>query len=277
MFYTTGEFAAIMGVTRRTLSYYREEGLFLPERIEDNGYHYYSQAQMYPFYLIRALLELGLSLEELKTYVGNKNTKRLQEMLKEKEKELAEEIERKKRLQRALKNRAAMLSLAAKAERGEMEISHFPKAQLLLSAPLPRRDKKERARLEERHALLGMKHHLVSGYRVGIMTAVEDLQKEDYEVYARYYTYIYKGMKFPRSDDAVPGERPAGLYAVSYGKDYDYAKRYRNLFQFIEANGYRPFGYAYEDLMEDELCTDDPAEQTTRIMISIEVRAALSV
>lgn len=259
-----------MGVTRRTLSYYRQEGIFLPERVEENGYHYYSESQMYAFYLIRALLELGLSLEELKKYLRNKNSARLLAILQEKEKELAEEIERKKRLHRALENRACMLSMAEKAKRKEMEILHFPKALLLLSAPLLRRDKKERARLEERHALFGMKNHLVSGYRVGIMTAVEDLLQEDYEIYARYYTYIYKGMKFPKSDDAIPGARPAGLYAVSYGKDFDYAERYKKLFQFIEENGYRPFGYAYEDLIEDELCTDDPEQQTTRFMISIE-------
>ena len=57
---------------------------------------------------------------------------------------------------------------------------------------------------------------------------------------------------------------------MSYGKDFDYRERYRKLFQFIEENGYRPIGYAYEDLIEDELCTDDPGQQTTRIMISIE-------
>lgn len=270
MLYTTGEFASIMGVTRRTLSHYREEGLFLPEKVGDNGYHYYSESQMYMFYLIRALLELGLSLEELKTYVGNKNTRRLQDMLEEKKKELAAEIECKKRLYCALENRSRMLAMADKAARKEMEILHFPKALLLLSAPLPRHDKKERARLEERHALFGMTHHRVSGYRVGIMTAVEDLQQEDYEVYARYYTYIYKGMKVPASDDAIPGARPAGRYAVSYGKDFDYRERYRKLFQFIRAHGYRPIDYAYEDLIEDELCTDYPRQQTTRIMISIE-------
>ena len=104
---------------------------------------------------------------------------------------MAAEIERKKQLYCALENRSRMLSMADKATRKEMEILDFPKALLLFSAPLPRHDKKERARLEERHALFGMKHHLVSGYRVGIMTAVEDLQQEDYEVYARYYTYIY--------------------------------------------------------------------------------------
>ena len=57
---------------------------------------------------------------------------------------------------------------------------------------------------------------------------------------------------------------------MSYGKDFDYRERYQKLFQFIRAHGYRPIDYAYEDLIEDELCTDDPEQQTTRIMISIE-------
>ena len=38
----TGEFARIVGVNKRTLHYYDEEGIFRPAHVEPNGYRSYS-------------------------------------------------------------------------------------------------------------------------------------------------------------------------------------------------------------------------------------------
>ena len=40
--YSSGEFAKLTGVNKRTLHYYNEIGLFRPEIIGENGYHYYT-------------------------------------------------------------------------------------------------------------------------------------------------------------------------------------------------------------------------------------------
>lgn len=40
--YTTGQFAKLNGINKRTLHYYDEIGLFSPEFKEDNGYRYYT-------------------------------------------------------------------------------------------------------------------------------------------------------------------------------------------------------------------------------------------
>ena len=40
--YSSGEFAKRAGVNKRTLHYYNDIGLFCPEFIEENGYHYYT-------------------------------------------------------------------------------------------------------------------------------------------------------------------------------------------------------------------------------------------
>ena len=41
--YSSGEFAKRAGVNKRTLHYYNDIGLFCPEVIEENGYHYYTK------------------------------------------------------------------------------------------------------------------------------------------------------------------------------------------------------------------------------------------
>ena len=40
--YTTGQFAKLNGINKRTLHYYDEIGLFCPECKGENGYRYYT-------------------------------------------------------------------------------------------------------------------------------------------------------------------------------------------------------------------------------------------
>ncbi len=62
LYFTTGEFARILGVGKHTLFHYDEIGLFSPAIKEENGYRYYFVWQMDTFEVIRALQKLGMSL-----------------------------------------------------------------------------------------------------------------------------------------------------------------------------------------------------------------------
>lgn len=62
---TIGEFSRICQVSTKTLRYYAEIGLILPEEINpENGYRYYSIGQLETMMLINRLKEYELSLEE---------------------------------------------------------------------------------------------------------------------------------------------------------------------------------------------------------------------
>ena len=61
-----GEFSRIARVSMRLLRYYDELGLLCPARIDpDNGYRYYSAAQLPQLNRILVLRDLGLSLEQI--------------------------------------------------------------------------------------------------------------------------------------------------------------------------------------------------------------------
>lgn len=66
--YSSGEFAKLTGVNKRTLHYYNEIGLFRPEIIGENGYHYYTCFQFTELELILTLRKIGLSIDEIKDY-----------------------------------------------------------------------------------------------------------------------------------------------------------------------------------------------------------------
>ena len=66
--YTTGQFAKLNGVNKRTLHFYDEMGLFSPEFKGENGYRYYTCFQTVQLELILMLRKIGLSIEEIIRY-----------------------------------------------------------------------------------------------------------------------------------------------------------------------------------------------------------------
>ncbi len=63
-----GEFSKICRVSTKTLRYYAEIGLILPNEINpENGYRYYSIQQLEAMLLINRLKSYNFSLEEIKS------------------------------------------------------------------------------------------------------------------------------------------------------------------------------------------------------------------
>ena len=64
-----GEVTKILGVTRKTLLVYEEQGLLTPAvKDAESGYRYYSADNMIQIRSIRSLQALGLTLKEVKSY-----------------------------------------------------------------------------------------------------------------------------------------------------------------------------------------------------------------
>ncbi|MDU2291527.1 MAG: MerR family transcriptional regulator [Clostridium celatum] len=61
--FTTGKFAELCETTKETLRHYKNIGLLKPEVKEQNGYQYYSQSQLYDYYLINTLKNTGVSIK----------------------------------------------------------------------------------------------------------------------------------------------------------------------------------------------------------------------
>ena len=79
---TTGEFARLAGTTKHTLFHYDKIGLLSPEWKLPNQYRYYSVSQLEIFDVICILKEIGMSLEEIKSYLDNRTPELFLELLK---------------------------------------------------------------------------------------------------------------------------------------------------------------------------------------------------
>lgn len=73
--YTIGEMAKIANISVRTLRYYDEMGIIVPEaRDENTNYRYYSNTQMLQLQILKELRALDFSLDEIKNIIHNEDT-----------------------------------------------------------------------------------------------------------------------------------------------------------------------------------------------------------
>lgn len=69
--YKIGEFSRLSRITVKTLRHYDDEGLLKPATVDRfTGYRYYSAGQLPDLYQILSLKDLGLSLEQIRTLLG---------------------------------------------------------------------------------------------------------------------------------------------------------------------------------------------------------------
>ena len=109
--YSSGEFAKLTGVNKRTLHYYNEIGLFRPEIIGENGYHYYTCFQFTELELILTLRKIGLSIDEIKDYSSRPSDESFTEMMTKKKKLIDESIEQLLSAQAFLEQKAERLKI----------------------------------------------------------------------------------------------------------------------------------------------------------------------
>lgn len=92
---TIGEFSNICKVSTKTLRYYAEIGLIIPDEINPNtGYRYYSIDQLETMLFINRLKSYSFSLEEIKAIIESNEaqTEKLYDALKRKKEEITSQI-----------------------------------------------------------------------------------------------------------------------------------------------------------------------------------------
>lgn len=100
--YRIGDFSILKGVTIKTLRYYDSIDLFKPEVVDMyTGYRYYSDKQLDDFDVVTKYKNLGFSLEKIKELL---KTEKEEDFIREKIKELTNEIIEKEDKIRALRN-----------------------------------------------------------------------------------------------------------------------------------------------------------------------------
>lgn len=132
LYMTTGEFAALMGVSKHTLFHYDDIGLFSPEYVAENGYRMYSRYQLETLETILMLRDLGMPLKEIRQFLQVRSPKELVRIFAEREQQIENELSRLKTMQGWIRQRRKKISMVMQQDFSEIGIHHFPERYYLI-------------------------------------------------------------------------------------------------------------------------------------------------
>ena len=207
--YSSGEFAKLTGVNKRTLHYYNEIGLFRPEIIGENGYHYYTCFQFTELELILTLRKIGLSIDEIKDY-SVPPFRRIFYRDDDKKEKADRRVHRTAFISQAfLEQKAERLKIGMYSQHGTIERCTLPERKIIFSSPISGEYNEDDFSIAAEFSLrLKKLFHLYDNF--GSCFAIEDIQKNSFNSYHSFFAYC------PQTSDVYDEILPAGTYLRAF-------------------------------------------------------------
>ena len=260
---TTGEFSRLAGTTKHTLFHYDAIGLFCPEKKLSNQYRYYSASQLEIFDVINILKELGMPLEEIKSYLDRRTPELFLELLEKETSAIEKRIRELKRMKDQLNKEKSCLKHTLNQDFQQLSVIH-EKEHYLLTVPAPEdaNSEKENARVISNLIALEKEHHLFSPYRIGSIQHLHTPEQLN-EHYSHYYILLDKPVKgFPLQ------VRPEGNYLCAFHLGgYDtLPQTYERILAYAQEKKLSLSNRFYEDILIDKLTVKTEEEYVLRIL-----------
>lgn len=264
-YFTTGEFAKLFGIHKKTLFHYDSIGLFCPEKILDNGYRYYSHHQIELFNVIMQLKRLGMPLKDIKFFIDNRNPKMAIEFFKKEKKAIDDEIKDLQRLKKLMDTKINLTKLGINFTH-DIKIEEQEEERFIISDYINETEDEYDIKTYTEHLKYCFKNQLDSGYPVGVMINAKKLSNNDFYHPDYYFTKVEKN--YSKENIFI---KPKGKYVVGYIKGYydTTAFLYERLMKFINENNLSIDGYSYEQGLIDEISVQDQNDYVTKISIKI--------
>lgn len=182
LYMTTGEFAALTGVTKHTLFHYDEIGLFSPEFVAENGYRMYSLYQVETLDTILILRDLGMPLKEIRRFLQMRSPQELMRIFTEREAQIEQEIAKLENMRGWTRQRREKISTALRQDFSKIQIRHYPERYYLIRQM---DGSSEQDYVEKTNALiLDFKNtEQRNDYEVAYFQHEGNVQNQDYNVY----------------------------------------------------------------------------------------------
>jgi len=266
-----GEIAELFHVNVKTLRYYDEIDLVKPEKIDDEtGYRYYSTDQFEQLNTVRYLRELDVPLTEIRQFLDNRETDRIEGILKAQIRQAEEKKQQLDTIQKKLNNRLKQIGEAKAGAKSIPEIKRFPARTALLLKYSVRPD----SDLEYPIRLLAQNVPTAVVFlgKVGLSIDQDNLSAEKYDEYDSIFLLLDEEETIEGIQESVKTVRfRAGTYAriLYQGTHRQALSNYRTLAEYIRAEGYEICGSSLEITLIDSGFTTDETQYVTEIQIPV--------
>lgn len=265
-YYTTGEFAELCGIKKKTLFHYDDIDLFKPEKVMSNGYRYYSKYQLEVFNVILVLKEIGMPLKEIKKFLDKRNPENTLQLLKYEKEQVEKEIHNLRRIQKLLEVKLNLIEVGINST-SELVLEEKEEEYIVLSNPVNETEDDYDIETYTEHIKYCIDNDLDYGYPVGSIINKENLINRRFNKYSYYFSKVIEKKKYK---DLVL--KPKGLYLVGYSHGYydKVYKVYEKMIKYIEENNLRINGYSYEEVLIDEIASSVGDDFVIKISIKVD-------
>lgn len=266
--FTTGQFARLHRLNKRTLQYYDGIGLFSPACRGSNEYRYYTCTQIAELQNILALRELNVPVKEIRQYLEHPDAPGFLALSGRRLEEIDLEIERLLKLKKILQRKREQLSLCATVSDGQIRLIQCPEEHLLLTALEPEEKLSDEMEPDTDFLI----RHLQAAWDLngcktgcGSYISAQKIRQGQFDRYDGLFTQIEKPAE-------INGYylKPAGsfLQGFSVGAWDRLPEMYEKMLRFARKNNMEIYDFAYETGL-NEVAISDMSEYVTQILIPV--------
>lgn len=262
-YYTTGEFAKLCGINKKTLFHYDDIGLLKPELVKQNGYRYYSVKQLEVFNVIAVLKELEMPLKQIKEFLDCRTPENTIELFNKEKFLVQQEIEKLKRIQDILDVKINITKKGQEAK-DKIFIEEQKEESIILSEKVKDTNDDYDVETFLNHMKYCINIGISYGYPMGSMISKENLVNGNFGKYDYYYMKVCKKIDRIKID-----RKEKGIYVVGYSFGY-YDKLfelYGRMVEFINNNDLLIDGHSYEDILIDEVSSKNTDNFVVKVSI----------
>ena len=268
-YFSTGEFAKLCNVNKKTLFYYDEIGLFKPEIVKENGYRYYSVYQLEVFDIIHTLRDLGVPLKQIKSFIDERNPKSVVKFFEYKTGEIENEIKQLRRKQERMSNKIKIIKEAEKIRDNidNLSIEEQDEEYLVLSKNIDKSKFPYDSEVYANHLNYCYNQDLYIGYPLGFIKTIDDLYSENDYAYTYYYTKVNK------NDGENIIKKPKGRYLVGYlnGSYIDIPGLYKKMLDYVKTHNLELIGHSYEEELINLIAVKDMNDYIIKVSMQIKI------
>ncbi len=261
--YSSGGFAKLARTSRDALRLYNRMGLITPAEQGENGYNYYSAAQLATINFIHILQQLGMTLEEICALRDRRTPAWTEAFLETQLGRIDKKIDEWAAARKLLLTYTKFIHAALDVDENSITIQFLPAENIALGDVNDYSgEKNDYSALTHFYTAMHAKYpDLDLNYPVWGNYSKERIRHKTWDWPDRYYFYNPDG----------PDKRPAALYAIGYTRGgYGLSGAlYERMVQYIADNGFEVSGDAYEEYPLNECCVADAMGYLIRVMITV--------
>lgn len=262
--YTTGQFAALHGINKKTLLWYDSIGLFHPDHVGENGYRYYTAAQSLPLCAILTLRDLEVPIAQIRPFTHAPSSDTLEPLLQQQLASLDQRIAQLQSTRRFITSYLENLKILRETDLSAITLVEKAWAPLVL-VPTTRDASYEEDFERICQQTNDYSTRELSSALYGAMVPVESLYEGDYT----NYTSLFIQMDAPAKHSCLHTP-PKGTYlrAFCQGDWSALPSRYQEIMDYVQEQGIPLTGYAYETTLNEGAA---PTPQDSIVCIEIPV------